>query len=303
MPSRLGIGLIAAFWFATTGYVVYRDVVPRYFANAPPTVLIDLVDEATSVAAVRWAITRAGQPVGTLTTKTDYSPADDTFRFVNKYSSLRFDAGAANGLPVSLEVSDLITTTRVNRVGALREQTMEGELVVKLGPLELGDATANVSGVVVNGLLVGRCVVLYPASAPTPALDRELDPVPVPAGQVLNPMMPVHRLRGVQPGRRWVIREVNPLNDAIVSLLREMSKGSPLIARAIPDQEVRELFAEVGNSPEVVTRPGLEPVTCWVIVYRTDEVQARTWVGTADGRVVRQEAVVSGEAWRFDRQD
>ncbi len=302
MPSRLGVTLIAAFWLATTGYVVYRDVIPRYFADAPPSVLIDLVDEATTpLAAVRWTITRAGQPLGTLVTRTEYVAADDTFRFVTSYTNLRFDAGAANGQFVTLEVPSLNTTVRVDRKGALREQSMQGKLVVKLGPLELGDATADVSGVVVNGQLVGRCAVRSSASAPT--IDRELDPVPVPAGQVLNPMMPVHRLQGVHPGRRWVIREVNPLNDAIVSLLRELSKQSPLIARALPNQEARELVAEVARVPEVVTRTGIEPVECWVITYRTDEIAARTWVGTADGRVVRQEAVVSGEAWRFDRTD
>ena len=40
-----------------------------------------------------------------------------------------------------------------------------------------------------------------------------------------------------------------------------------------------------------------------MIEYRADEVQARTWVSTADGRVLRQEASGFGERLRFDRQD
>lgn len=301
MPSRLASGLILVFWLATTAFVVHRDVWPRYFGDAPPAVQIDLADEATQQVPTRWKVTRAGKPVGSLTTQMTYVPADDTFRFVNKYTNLRLDAGVQG---VSFDVPRLDTVIRVDRSGGLREQSLSGELVARIGPLDVGKAGVEVTGLVGGGELRARCVIKSPPESNTPVVDRQLDPVPVPAGQVLNPLMPLNRLRDVQPGRRWVIRQVNPLADAAAALVKELGKGSALVG-TIPTPESRDLVAEVGRTPETLDRPDLPAVACWVITYRGSEVEARTWVSTADGRVIRQEAAGhgAGDAIRFDRQD
>jgi hypothetical protein len=120
---------------------------------------------------------------------------------------------------------------------------------------------------------------------------------------VLNPMMPVRRLRDVQPGRRWVIREVDPLRDAVSILLREAAKDSQVALSALPRPENRELLAEVRPTPEKLVRDGGQAVECWVIEYRGEDVAARTWVSVADGRVLRQEAAGLGEQLRFERED
>jgi hypothetical protein len=300
MPSRLGVALILLFWLGTTALVGYREVWPRLFADGPPPIRIDLADEAAQTLPTRWTVYRGDQKIGTLTTRMEYVPADDTFRSVSTYGQLKFEFGVA-----TIELPRLETVVRVGRDGELREQHMSGELRAKAGPLELGKASAEVSGAVEGGRLVGRCVVRLPPGNPTPTVDRPLDPVPVPGGQVLNPMMPVNRLRDVRPGRRWVVREVDPLRDALGVLFREALKQSEskLAATALPAPGSRELIAEVRSAPEWLDRKGGERVECWVIEYRGEEVQARTWVSTADGRVMRQEATGMGEKLRFERED
>jgi len=296
MPSRLGVVLIVLFWLAATAHVGYREVWPRFFSDGPPPLRIDLADEAAQTVPTYWDVYRGDQRVGKLTTRMQYVPEDDTFRFLNTYQNLSVDFGA-----ISLEIPKLDTTVRVTRSGDLREQHMSGSLQLKtgLGAVRLAEATAEVTGAVQNSQLVGRCMI----TSRLGNIDRPLEPVPVPQGQVLNPMMPVSRLQDVQPGRRWVIREVDPLRDALNVLVKEVLKSSEVAASAIPQQGGGELIAEVKSSPEKLERPGKEPVECWVIEYRGDEVHARTWVSVADGRVLRQEASGFGERLRFERQE
>jgi hypothetical protein len=302
MPSRLGLLAVLLSWAAVTGHVVYHDVWPRYFADAPPALQIDLADEATQQAPTKWTITRGGKKIGTLTTRMEYLAADDTFLFVNNYGRLTLDAGKGDGV-LSVEVPRLVTTIRVTRTGELREQSMSGELRVLLGPIEIGHAAAEVEGRVVDGVLLGRCTVRYPIGAARPTIDRELDPVPVPAGQVLNPMMPLNRLRDITPGRRWVIREVDPLKDALAVLGQELAKGAKLNIALPQSASGAELIAEVQSGTEDYPLRVGQPVPCRVIVYRGERASARTWVSAADGRVMRQEATAGDETLRFDRDD
>ncbi|OWK45289.1 hypothetical protein [Fimbriiglobus ruber] len=305
MPSRPGIGLILSFWLATTAFVGYRDVWPRFFSDAPPAVRIDLADEAAQALPARWTVFRGTDHIGSLTTRMEYTPADDTFRFHNTFTQLSFDLDLAK---IRIECPRLETNVRVNRAGELREQSLSGEMKLFLGvkPLavELGHAAAKVTGVVRDGTLVGDCEIFYPANATVPTITRALEPVPVPGGQVLNPMTPVGRLRDIQPGRRWVIRVVDPLRDAVYVMTRDVVKQSELAAGALGSRpESQELIAEVLSTPERLERKLSDPVDCWVIEYRGEGVEARTWVNVADGRVMRQEASGFGEKLRFERED
>jgi len=304
MPSRLAIACIIAFWVAATGYIGRRDVWPRYFSEAPPPVAIDLADEATQQAPTRWTIYRGETKIGSLTTRMDYQPADDSFRFVNNYSKLTLEAGKLGAATVELELPMLTTTVRVNRAGELLEQTMTGEVRLLIGGVELGNGSAEVTGRVVQGVLIGRCLVRYPSTNKVPNIDRDLDPVPVPSGQVLNPMMPVNRLRDVTPGRRWVIREVDPLRDALAVLGKEILGQNKLGAGiGMPASENRELIAEVLSDTESLPQRTDPPVECRIIRYRSEQVTAQTWVSIVDGRVMRQEASLAGERLRFEREN
>ena len=303
MPSRPTVGLIALFWLATSAYIGHREIWPRFFADAPPPIRIDLADEAAQALPVRWTVHRGNQPIGTLTTRMQYVPEDDTFRFVSQYNQLTLEVAR-----FSFDLGGLETSTRVTRTGELREQRMAGKLrvalVTPLSKTSMGEpASAEVTGTVADGRLVGRCRIWYPANAPDPVVDRPLEPVPVTAGQVLNPMAPVGRLRDVRPGQRWVIRQVDPLQDAMAILFKEVLKDSQIAATVIPRQTSQEMLAEVLQSPVQLTRLRVEPVECWVIEYRGEGVQAKTWVSREDGRVLRQEATGFGEQLRFERED
>lgn len=286
MPSRTGIVGVVLFWLATLGYVGYRDVWPRYFSAGPPPLRIDLTDEATQTLPARWGIFRGPDKIGTLTTWMEYAAADDTFWFRSKYNRLTFDYSH-----VTIAAPELETAVRVTRDGDLREQTMAGKFEARITGLTLG-ATAAVDARVENGLLVGRAKIVPPPAFGRP-IDKPLDPTPVPGGQVLNPMMPVNRLRDIQPGRRWVIRESDPLRDSLTAAfpILAQQRGGP-----------KDLIAEVRSDPEVLTVKGV-PIECRVIEYRGDEVTATTWVAISDGRVLRQEAAGFGEKLRFERED
>ena len=92
MPSRLGVGFILLFWLATTAHVVYHDVWPRLVSDAPPPIQIDLTDEAAQVSPTRWRVYRGDEQVGSLSTKTEYLAADDTFRFTNTFQRLKLES-------------------------------------------------------------------------------------------------------------------------------------------------------------------------------------------------------------------
>jgi hypothetical protein len=298
MPSPITRCLILLFWLSTAAYVGYAEIWPRYFSSAPPALRIDLADEAAQTVPVRWLVFRGEERIGWLTTRMEYLHENDSFRFINTYSKLKFEV-AGQQLPVSLMVPDLETVIRVSRSGEMLEQNMKGQIEAYMGPLLLGKAATTMRSQVVNGELVGYCKV----DSAFFKLDETLTPVPVAGGQVLNPMMPVSRLRDVQPGRRWIVYEVNPLMQALNSMLRGQKNTPDVLKSLIPEGKATELLAEVKPTSQKLTRKGFDPVECWVIEYSSEKGKARTWVSVADGRVLQQEAENAGEVLRFERQD
>jgi hypothetical protein len=163
-------------------------------------------------------------------------------------------------------------------------------------------ATADVSGVVRDGYLYGHCMVRSPLGD----VSQPLDPVPVPAGQVLNPLLPVNKLRDVRPGRRWLVYEVNPLADALAALgqgLLKQHAGAAVAGMAARTGGREPLVAEVSDRPEPLTRRNDKTADCWVIEYRGESLTAKTWVAVTDGKVLRQEAAGQGETLRLERED
>ncbi|MGL4422600.1 MAG: hypothetical protein ACRCZF_18170, partial [Gemmataceae bacterium] len=62
------------------------------------------------------------------------------------------------------------------------------------------------------------------------------------------------------------------------------------------------LLATVREEPVELVRKGKTDL-CWVIDYRSDRAEARTWVSVADSRVLQQEATTQGETLRLTRED
>jgi len=298
MPSRFVVAAILLFWLGTTSIVAYRELRPRYFADVPATVSIELSDEATPALPVQWNIYRGSQIIGTLTTRMAHVPEDDSFKFISKYSNLKLDFGSG----ISFEIPTAETVVRVTRDGQLREQNMNGKLEVKLAALTLAQASTTVTGTVQGKQLIGHCVL----KSSIANIDRALEPVPVPEGQVLNPLMPVNRLKDVSPGKKWTIRLIDPLNDSLKLLMMELAKNQK--SALLPTQtgaESPELVAEVLSEAVLVDRAANlgGPVKCWVIEYRSEQAMARTFVSVTDGRVIRQEARRDDEMLRFERRD
>lgn len=292
MPSRRAVALILAFWVAVTGYVAYRDVWPVLFASGPPAVAIDLADEAAHRVPARWGVLWNGEKVGRMTTQMKYVEDDDTFRFTTEYT-LRVKVPGG-----TVVVPEFTTVVRVTRAGDLREQSAAGRFEVHTGDLKVADATVKLTGAVADRQLAAVFEGSFGLVGATPrAVSKTLDPVPVPRGQPLNPMQPVNRIGGVRPGRpRWHVHESDPLGGAIRSLVRQLGAN-------VPDERTGPLIGEV--RPDRVELPWQkQAVECWVIEYRRDgQVEVRTWVRVADGKVLRQEASRKGETLAVERED
>jgi hypothetical protein len=314
MPSRPVVVLIVLFWLAVIGVVVFRDVLPRYFGDAPPAAAYG-PDAELSQLSVEWTIHR-GHPnktddeqIGRMTSVTEYRQADNTFRYENRYRGVKFTQYG-----MELHVPFATTSIRTDRDGRLKGQKMTGtaelESVRLLGAGQKLTATVEAEGVVRDGFLVGSATLTCPNLLSEPSVGT-FTPVPVPDGQVLNPLMPLDRLRDVVPGRRWVVQQVDPLRDALGELLvkglqEELARqgGGKKKPAPVTLPKPPELIAEVLTSPVALDR-ATGPVSCWVIEYTSADktISARTYVRRDDGRVLRQEATSQGERLRFERAD
>lgn len=295
MPSRPTVAAILAFWLTTTALVTYRDLWPRLFASGPPPIAVDLEDEARQFTPVGWVVYRGDQKAGRLTTRIVHQDSDDTLLFTHHYTQVQFDFSS-----VRIVLPDLTNVTRMTRSGELREQSMQGQLVVQLvgrggQTTSLGEARVKVEGRVVDGQFVGHCDL----ESPLFKVNRDLDPVAVPGGHALNPLQPVNRIANVRPGQRWLVREVNPLDEALGALFKQQLGNSGI---ALPEKKRELLIAEVGTEPQPLRWNG-EDVPCWVIEYRGGDVRAKTWVRASDGKVLRQEAFGMGERIALERED
>jgi hypothetical protein len=294
MPSRRGVLLILSFWLVTLGYVGYRDVWPRLFADKAPAVWIDLSDEATQTVPVRWAFYLNDDRVGTVTTQMSYEAGTDAFTFATKYrGDLKRDV-----FGYSVKVPEFDMTTTVNRAGELRAQKMVAAFQVKALGLSLGGKGAT-DAVVRDGQLVGNCRL---DSDTFGTFEAPFEPAPVPEGQVLNPLQPVNRLRGVRPGMRWVIYEVNPLAEAVNGIRETVGKkfGTALLNGKPPART--SLVATVADAPEVLKLSRGEH-ECWVIDIRGDTGSTTVWVRVRDGHVMQQRAKLEDDTMRLERED
>lgn len=287
MPSRFGVVAVILFWIVTTGLVAYRDILPRLFASGPPPITIDLADEAGQFVPVRWIISRNGQKIGSLTTEMKYFDVDDTFQYVHTYREVDLEL-----MGVRVKFPEFVERVRMTREGELQSQSLRSMITITIPRAGELKAKAELRARVVNGNLAGDAKIEIEQLG---TFKQPLESVPVPGGRVLNPLQPVNRLGNVQPGVQWVVPEVNPLRDAVAATAKAAGLN-------VPQNSVGQLIAEVLKEPQTLMFKD-QPIECWIIEYRTTEPVARTWVKCSDGKVLRQEAMLSGENIALEREN
>jgi len=286
MPARWKILLILAFWLGSTSWVLWAKVLRWQVTDQPPSVAFDITDEVRS-QPTQWQVWRIGgndQPdtkLGTMTTELRHERSDDTFLMLTKFPELKMTFAS-----IPMKASKVDLQMRVTREGRLLSQFASATCSTDLASGISGTATLSAS--VETGQLRGNCRI----ESNLGNFTKELPPVPVPAGQILNPMMPVNRLVGVRPGKRWVIQYHNPLRDSISLLVQVAPKP-------------QDLLASVRSESFDYRRVNGETTPCWVIDYESQDktIRAETWVERDGGRVFRQQAGADDVTLRFDRQD
>jgi hypothetical protein len=101
---------------------------------------------------------------------------------------------------------------------------------------------------------------------------------------VLLPVHPLNRLQGLRPGQTWTVPGLDPL-----------------VSFPLGSMRVVELRARVLDEPAIVHWKNRD-WHCWVVEYKGDGQEARTWVEREGGLVLRQETVFGGERWLLQRQ-
>jgi hypothetical protein len=284
MPPRLTSLAIIAFWTTMTGWLLYREVLPRFRAGEPPPYSIDLTEEVGQ-NMVSWNISQKGEPVGVGYSQVARLP-DRTFELRSQF---RFNTAALKlpglaGLERKIQLKKVTGIFHVNELGRLLGLSSS----IYLGdPPHLAGAQPDfeieVKGKVKEDVLEPK---VYFCGEEIPHLDLGKVRVPV-RGSILNPMHLLNRVPGLRAGQHWRLPLLDPLAGQFAFIPKSLS--------------LPELEASV--EPAEITW-GDTAVGCYRISYRKpgeDEVQARTFVRRQDGLVLRQEAGIGRFGFIIER--
>ncbi len=273
MPSRWMCLVIVAFWLATSGWFLYREVWLKAQTSQLPLFAIDLTDEAGGVPAL-WNVYHKGRRVGS--GSSSVKKLDDRgyeltceYLFATAFRNPDDDAGQIEFTKADLwkflDPQRARSQYRISEDGTLR--SMSAELTIK----PLGQRTnVKINGDVKEGYLqlVTR----------TRMNEKELDALKLPPVEVrhrvLNPMHLLSRLPGLRVGQYGKIPLINPLNLGVPGA---KDLGVPMLYAEVVEGE---LFWNGSHTP------------CYKIEYRQpgERVIASTWVRKSDDMVLQQEA-------------
>jgi hypothetical protein len=295
MPPRWFSVIIVAFWLTTSAAFFWHEYWPYLEPGAPPPFAINLTDEAYNPIPVRWKVTRNGEPTYlTAVTNVRHDPKTNEFTL-----SAQFNHEAGKPQPAqSLLIDYLESEYRVNPEGQMLglKATVSGAFQFSLDGKKIAkqvSGRAVLEGAVTNGKFTGTYVydIMLDKDGDVYHKEGKLPPVAVSSqGSVLMPLHPVNHVRGLRPGQSWHMPLVNPLGDA-------------LLAALVPGSEpgTSTVFAKV--QPQTRTlQSGKQETECFVIEYKSDDLNGRTWVRVSDGLVMQQEATLSGDTWILQRE-
>jgi hypothetical protein len=291
--------MIILFWLGTVGWLGYREVWPWLHPSETPPFVIDLADEVTSQlpnermrgADVLWRVYRGeNEEIGQAETRYRYIKEDHTYELQSRVPRLNLVPG------LQIHVRAMETTYRLTERGELLGISAQGTLSV------LGfDGNAKFEGEVRGDKLLRQCEVTLPAGLGK--IEPHLEPIDAPQGIFLNPLHPVPRVKGLQPGRRWRMPVVDPMADLIGPILEAGKQKLPLGIQ-MPKVELpagpKSLDAEVLTETAEITWNS-RTHECYIIEYRGENEKLRTYVRKSDGLVLRQESEAFGTRFYMQR--
>jgi hypothetical protein len=276
MPSKFVTTAIVLFWLATTGWLVYRELAPRFAGGEPPPFTIDLTDEVGNTT-VNWMVLQKEEKVGDGFTRIVRHP-DRTFEFL---ADFRLNDFKLLTLKPKLKI---VGSYRVTEEGNLTQTAAnltaefpDSELALLVKRLEF-DFTGDVR----DRQLHPRIKLLFNGNDVNPFPP---EPIPVAeSGRVLNPMHLVHKITGLREGQTWMIPLMDPVK-ALPSALQGIVPGKEL--------RIDQVQAEVKTEPLDWNRA---ETLCFKVEYRRpgEKVLAATWVRRRDGLVLQQWASYEG---------
>src|SRR5262249_47094256 len=221
MPSRTLSLVIILFWLATTGWLCYLEFWPR-FQPGDSLDLIDLEDEARVPAPIQWLVFKDNRQIGTARSQVRLHKSDGTYEMEVEY---RLEKPLIPMVPIERMVS----SQRVTATGALREAKAKVKASVLGLPVEV---TAGGGG---GGGGLRPPLQIQPFKGPLPFQPKALR---VSENEsVLNPMLPVNRLRHLYEGRTWGMPLANPLVNAVPEVLRDEGAWQGVLEAKVHGEE------------------------------------------------------------------
>lgn len=308
MPSRWLRWLIILFWLATTSWLFWNDLRPRWLPGNAPALLPDDVDEVNTQTQqnIPWTVLREKdgktETIFRAMTKVQYLQDDDTYILLAELKAIKGPKPPEVYVGRVFKIDKVSSWYRVDRLGRLHALEAQVTVTPRRGisvlfasllpsqpsldaPPDTPPITLTLSGEVRGEQFFAHCLAKgLPRAEP---LQFDLPPTTLShTGSVLMPMHPINHLRGLYPGRSWRQPLVDPLRDAFPGF----SGG------------VRWLNAQVLPRPQPLKVIDNE-TSCLVIEYTNDENEmiGRTWVEQGSDRVLQQEAILDDGHWIMKR--
>lgn len=326
MPPRWLCLLIVAFWVSSTGWLLWRDLLPQVLPGQPPPYTIDPTEEAeTKRAVTSWALSQDGREVCVARTRVEH-PGRGVFEFVADYPLRGSDprlalaaavVGACSDSPLASLVVAACAVPRAVSPASPPAGRFEaaGLRVLGLSTTYRLDADGHVLGFEArfraSPEALGEVVKLDFTGTPSGPFDAavlgEID------GHRLTLTREVTR-PGREPARAVAVAETAAGRGGAILLPLHPVKRMRGIA---PGQAWRTLVVDpfavfLAGQPRVVrakVRPAVEPfawgqrgeVPCLVIDYEGERVKVITWVRRDDGAILCQEATLDRTRWVMTR--
>lgn len=266
MPSRPIAVMIVMFWTASTAWLVKRDILPA-LGVGDFTFEQALASRAVE-APVEWTIYRGDDEVGSLF----YSLKPDSD------SSYDIESRARIALPIAgmnnseFELKSAIHVNPLKRLDRFDVQLslLGARTEVKIDGKVVGRRTLEVRG----SLFVGDEEIM----------TREVELAVDPSVMILDVFGRIDELPGLRPGKTWRTRFVNPLRA--------------MIGGALAPTESLDYIQHTVVATEPLAWNG-QPVVCYKVEHRYQQVATHSWVRRTDGKVLVQEVEFGGMPFRL----